>query len=231
MSSRPRIAIVGRFTEHASAIRYAGVVSARRLLESVWAAGGEPLTFLPVENPDWAQRLDGIAGVLLAGGGDVNPARYGQTPETEELYGIDDLQDDNDFSLAKYALENGVPTLAICRGFQIVNVVRGGTLVQHMPKDHRHHLHQITLGDGAENIGLSQLTLEASCYHHQALDQLGQGLQVLARSAEGNVEAVRIDAANWAFGVQWHPEDNSDSDAQQAELFARFIAEARNFSS
>ena len=223
---RPRIALVGRFTEHSSAIRSLGVVSSRRLLESVWNAGGEPITSLPVPNPDWNMRLEGIQGVLLAGGGDINPKWYGEEPNTEELYGIDDLQDENDFSIAKYALENDIPVLAICRGFQIVNVLRGGSLIQHMAKDHRHFMHAIHIDRDVEGLGLSKPDLEASCYHHQAIKNLGQGLEVLAKAAEGNIEAFKIEAKAWAYGVQWHPEDNSTTNQQQHELFSRFVMEA-----
>jgi putative glutamine amidotransferase len=224
--SRPKIAIVGRLTEHASAIRYSGVVSARRLLESVWNAGGDPITFLPVANPDWKTRLEGISGVLLAGGGDINPKWYGQEPTSDQLYGIDDLQDENDFSIAKYALDNGIPVLAICRGCQIVNVLKGGSLVQHMDKDHRHHVHTIHLERGATELGLSKPELEASCFHHQAIDKLGDDLEVLATASEGHAEAFKIKAKTWAFGVQWHPEDNADTNEQQHELFVKFVSEA-----
>jgi len=226
VSNRPRIALVGRFTEHASAIRSLGVVSSRRLLESIWNAGGEPITFLPVENPDWTSRLEGIDGVLLAGGGDIDPRRYGEEPSTEELYGVDVLQDENDFTIAEYALKNGLPVLAICRGFQLVNVLRGGTLVQHMEKDHRHFVHNIEIQSEVQELGLSKPVLEASCYHHQAVKDLGEGLEVLARSEEGHVEAVKIAAKAWSYGLQWHPEDNSATSQQQHELFVKFVSEA-----
>lgn len=81
MSVRPRIALIGRFTNTASALRYGGVVSSRALLESLWDAGADPVTLLPAAESDWKQRLQGYQGVLLAGGGDINPARYGQEPD------------------------------------------------------------------------------------------------------------------------------------------------------
>jgi putative glutamine amidotransferase len=163
---------------------------------------------------------------LLAGGGDINPKWYGQEPTSDQLYGIDDLQDENDFSIAKYALDNGIPVLAICRGCQIVNVLKGGSLVQHMDKDHRHHVHTIHLERGATELGLSKPELEASCFHHQAIDKLGDDLEVLATASEGHVEAFKIKAKTWAFGVQWHPEDNADTNEQQHELFVKFVSEA-----
>lgn len=228
MSERPRIAIVGRFTEAATAIRSLGVVSSRRLLESVWAAGGEPITFLPVPNPNWEERLQGFNGVLIPGGGDVNPKWYAEEPETDHLYGVDDLQDENDFSIAKYAFDNGLPVLAICRGFQLVNVLKGGSLVQHMQQDHRNHIHQITIEKDQEGLGLSNPTLESSCFHHQSIKTLGEGLEVLATANEGHVEAFKINAKAWSYGVQWHPEDNYKENPQQMELFNRFVMEAKN---
>jgi len=227
MVNRPRIAIVGRFTEAATAIRSHGVVSSRRLLEAVWTAGGEPITYLPVENPNWAERLEGIHGVLIPGGGDVNPKWYGEEPNTDELYGVDDLQDENDFSIAKYALDNGLPALAICRGFQLVNVLMGGSLVQHMDKDHRNFIHQITIEKDLEGLGLSKPTLESSCFHHQSIKKLGDGLEVLATASEGHVEALKIPSKAWAYGVQWHPEDNYRQNPQQLELFEKLVNEAR----
>ncbi len=227
MVNRPRIAIVGRFTEAATAIRSHGVVSSRRLLEAVWTAGGEPITYLPVENPNWAERLEGIKGVLIPGGGDVNPKWYGEEPNTDELYGVDDLQDENDFSIAKYAFDNGLPALAICRGFQLVNVLMGGSLVQHMDKDHRNFIHQITIDKDIEGLGLSQPTLESSCFHHQSIKKLGDGLEVLATASEGHVEAFKIPSKAWAYGVQWHPEDNYRQNPQQLELFEKLVNEAR----
>ena len=226
MATRPKIAIVGRFTDHASAIRSLGVVSARRLLEAVWAAGGEPITFLPVENPNWAERLQGIQGELIPGGGDIDPKWYGEEPDTEELYGVDDLQDENDFSIARYAFDNGIPVLAICRGFQLVNVLMGGSLVQHMDKDHRHHIHSVKIDKDSEGLGLTNPVLECSCFHHQAIKELGKGLEVLARAEEGHVEAFKIEAKAWSYGVQWHPEDNYTTNQQQMELFTKFVSES-----
>ncbi|MEY4391279.1 MAG: hypothetical protein RLZZ400_1022 [Actinomycetota bacterium] len=226
-SSRPRIALLGRLAEHTSATRREGLVTARMLAEAVWQAGGEPLTMLPVADSDWASRMDGIDGVLMPGGADLNPRLYGQEPESDELYGIDDLQDSADLSLTKWALEQKLPFLAICRGLQVVNVAYGGTLVQHMEQDHRHVISEIKMDSDVDRLGLSSNVLRSSCYHHQAIDRLGDGLRVIARADLGHVEAFAIDNGAWSYAVQWHPEDNAAQDAQQAELFARFIDECR----
>lgn len=214
---RPRIALLGRYTSSAAALRYAGVVSARALLQSVWDAGGDPVTLLPAEPSDWDERLAGFSGVLLVGGGDINPRRYGQEPH-ESVYDVDDVQDAADLSLAGFALERGIPTLAVCRGLHLVNVLRGGTLVQDMPVNHRHTTHDVQFR-GA--------TYACSCYHHQAVDTLGAGLQVAARAADGTVEALTADSPGWFTGVQWHPEDTAASDPMQAALFAELVTESR----
>ena len=226
---RPRIAILARFAENTSATRYAAVITARRLAEGVWAAGGEPLTFLPVAGSNWAERLEGIDGVLMPGGADINPASYGQSISSEHVYDVDDLADETDISLVKYALDKGIPVLAICRGLQITNVALGGSLVQHMDTPHQHHVAPVTIEKYVDELGLSSATVEASCYHHQIIDEVAPGLEVIGRSAEGYVEAVKIDSPAWAFGVQWHPEDNYDTNRPQAELFERFVAEAAAF--
>ena len=223
---RPRIAIVARFAESTSATRYEAIVTARRLAEGVWAAGGEPLTFLAVQDSNWAERLDGINGVLMPGGADVDPRNYGQDPISDELYGMDMMQDEVDISLIRHVLSVGLPMLAICRGLQITNVALGGTLTQHMEKPHLHHVAPVTVDSHSAELGLTDATVSASCYHHQAIDKLADGLTVIARAAEGHIEAVKIDSLGWAFGVQWHPEDNYDTERGQLEIFEQFVRAA-----
>jgi putative glutamine amidotransferase len=224
--TRPRIALLGRFAEGTTATRSGAIVTARLLAQAVWNAGGDPITLLPSGDHDWATRLAGFQGVLMPGGADIDPHLYGQEPASDELYGIDSVQDADDLSLTKWAIENQVPFLAICRGFQMVNVAFGGTLVQHMEKDHRHVVHQLKIDSDLERLGLTAEVVESSCYHHQAIDLLGTGLRVIARAELGHVEAFAIENGGWAYGVQWHPEDNAASDKHQAELFGRFVREA-----
>ncbi len=228
--TRPRIAILGRFTESASALRYRGLVSPRALLEAVWAAGGDPVTLLPGDSPDaldWTQRLAGFDGVLLAGGGDIDPARYGGDAEHESVYDVDRVQDEADLSLAEYCLTRGVPTLAVCRGLHVVNVLRGGTLIVDMPVHHRHVVQDVALGEGSDRLGIDDSQVTISCYHHQAVDRLGEGLQVVARAEDGTVEALLVDSPGWAVAVQWHPEDTWATDPRQVALLSRLVDEAR----
>jgi putative glutamine amidotransferase len=227
--TRPRIAVLGRFTESASALRYRGVVSARALLEAVWAAGGDPVTLLPGESPealDWPTRLAGFDGVLLAGGGDLDPCHYGGDSDHPSVYDVDAVQDTADLSLAAYCLENPIPTLAVCRGLHIVNVVRGGTLIVDMPVNHRHVVQEIELSGDARPLGIEGDRVAISCYHHQAIERLGDGMQVVARAADGTVEAVVVEAPAWMVGIQWHPEDTFATDPQQLELLGSFIRHA-----
>ena len=224
--SRPRIAVLGRFTERASALRYRGIVSSRALMDIVWAAGGDPVTLRPGAEPDaldWAARLAGFAGVLLPGGGDVHPARYGGDIDNDTVYDVDRVQDEADFSLARYCLANAVPMLAVCRGLHVLNVVLGGSLVVDMPSNHRHAVQRVDVRAGGDHLGLLEPTIEISCYHHQAIDRLGEGMTVVAFSDDGTVEAVRVDAAAWTAGVQWHPEDTWTEDDQQVQLLRTFI--------
>jgi len=224
---RPRIAILGRFAEHTSATRRQALVSAELLLESVWNAGGDPITLLPTEDSNWTERLQGFSAVLMPGGGDIDPNLYGQTQNTDEIYGVNNLQDRADLSLTRWAVENKVPFLAICRGMQMVNVAFGGTLVQHMEQDHRHVVSDITLDSDVDRLGLSVPIVTASCYHHQAIDKLGEGLRVIASAAQGHVEALAIDNGGWAYALQWHPEDNAHEDLHQAEIFSEFVRQAQ----
>lgn len=227
---RPKIAVPGRFTDNASALRYRGVVSARALLEGVWQAGGDPVTLLPATGEgasDWAARLAGFDGVLLPGGGDVIPARYGQPADHPSLYGMDEDQDETDFTLARYALENAIPMLAICRGLHVVNILHGGSLVIDMDVHHRHHLHTVELNDPTDHLGFGTPIVHSSCYHHQAVDRLGDGLTVLGRSEDGYVEAVQVAAPAWAAALQWHPEDTFFEDDVQLQPLRRLVNEAR----
>ncbi len=224
--SRPRIAVLGRFTERASALRYRGIVSSQALMDIVWASGGDPVTLRPGADPDaldWSARLAGFAGVLLPGGGDVHPDRYGGDSGNDTVYDVDLVQDEADFSLARYCLANAVPMLAVCRGMHVLNVVLGGSLVVDMPSNHRHAVQRVAVQAGADRLGIVEPTIEISCYHHQAVDRLGERMTVVARSDDGTVEAVVVDADAWTAGVQWHPEDTWSSDDQQVRLVRTFI--------
>lgn len=234
MGRSPIIAIPGRFTVSASALRYQGLVTARALSESVLRAGGEPATIHPwcpegtMSPEDAGRRLAFADAVLLPGGGDVAPHRYGQAAVSDEVYDIDDVQDEFDLAVARWALRSGVPLLAVCRGMQLVNVACGGTLEQHMRVQHRHVVHPVEAAAGSVLEMVAGGTVSASCHHHQRVLQLGAGLRAVAWAADGGIEAVERQRPNgWFLGVQWHPEDTAACDPAQHALFAALIAAAR----
>lgn len=232
---RPLIAIPARFSATTSALRYAAEVSARALIEAVWRAGGEPVGIHPADpaDADVTARLARFDGILLPGGGDLAPHRYGATETHTSVYDVDDLQDAFDLQVALRSLDLGIPLLAICRGLQVVNVALGGTLEQDMggpEHEHRHLVHPVTVRRGTlleRAVGVEKA--EASCYHHQRVDRLGTGLTVTARAADGTVEGLELPGApGWFTAVQWHPEDTAHEDGAQQGLFDALVEAARD---
>jgi putative glutamine amidotransferase len=230
---RPLIAVPGRFSDSASALRYKALVNAHALIKGVYDAGGEPVTMLPAAEPgtsedslyeEVAQRLAFADAVLLPGGGDMSAWRYGQETHAESDAG-DDLQDAFDLAIARYVVENQVPTLAICRGMQVLNVSLGGDLEQHLPTPHMNQIHTITLDATSSLTSSIARSPQVSCYHHQSVRNLGRGLVATAWAEDGTVEALELrDAGFWIHAVQWHPEDTVASDLGQQALLKEFIA-------
>ena len=178
--NRPRIAIPARLAESTSVTRYRAIVTAQKLAELVWDAGGEPLSLLPVKDEKWEARLEGIDGILMPGGADVDPQLYGQSHQSDELYGINSEQDHSDIALVHYALQSETALLTICRGTQIANVALGGTLVQHMDEPHLNKLSTIEFSNIETDLGLKAKSLLVSCFHHQSIDRLAEGISPLA---------------------------------------------------
>jgi putative glutamine amidotransferase len=228
---RPLIAVPARFSATTSALRYAAEVNARALIEAVWRAGGEPASIHPAAT-DVPARLARFDGVLLPGGGDLAPHRYGARAVHESVYDVDDTQDLFDLEVARHALDLGLPLLAVCRGLQVVNVALGGTLEQDMggpEREHRHLVHPVAVRRGTllEQATAAQ-KIEASCYHHQRVDRPGTGLTVTARAADGTVEGLELHGARgWFTAVQWHPEDTAHEDQAQQGLFDALVRAAR----
>lgn len=160
-----------------------------------------------------------IDALVLVGGGDVDPALYRQRPDPATS-GVDPRRDASELALLRAALAVDLPVLAVCRGMQLLDVELGGTLFQHVPDVVGHNGHQPARGCFAE----VEVTTEAgstvakivgekttvACSHHQAIDRLGDGLVVTARSADGIAEAVELPGARFVVGVQWHPEEHGD---------------------
>jgi putative glutamine amidotransferase len=180
--------------------------------------------------------LERFDGLMLIGGGDLDPASYGRPP-AEEVYGVNPRRDGFELALARAALARGMPTLAICRGHQVLNVALGGTLVQHIvPGDVPHGvpgvaggsmLHAVELQEGSRLAGvLGTSRAHISSQHHQAIEKLGDGLEAVAWADDGVIEAIELTGdKRWVIGVQWHPEDTAGSDPGQQRLFDAFVSE------
>jgi putative glutamine amidotransferase len=232
--SRPLIAIPGRFSKSASALRYEALVVARRLSAGVIAAGGEPLVVHPVAPlgevslEEVAERLSFADAILLPGGGDLDPASYGQSLASDHVYDVDVEQDAFDLAIAEWALNTGVPTLAICRGMQVVNVALGGTLEQHMETPHRNYVHEVSVQSGTQLNDIVGERIRSSCYHHQRLDELAPGLVATALASDGTVEGLeRPGSPGWFVAVQWHPEDTVTDDPLQLSLLRALVQAAQ----
>ncbi len=188
-----------------------------------------------------AELLAPFDGLLLAGGGDVDPARYGATGQHPAVYGLDAVRDEQELTLARAALDTGVPLLAICRGMQVLNVALGGSLHQHLPDlsgiDLHGHptglssvLHDVKVSEGSRlAAACGQEVLRCTSHHHQGVDRLAEGLVAVAWSGDGLVEAVELDdpAGRWVVGVQWHPEMTSADDPVQQAIFDGFAGVVR----
>jgi gamma-glutamyl-gamma-aminobutyrate hydrolase PuuD len=186
---------------------------------------------LPPAAPEVAEAvLDGLDGLLLAGGADVAPERYG-APRDPHTGPARPDRDEWELALARAALTRDLPVLAVCRGMQVLNVALGGDLVQHLPDLVGSDLHCPTVGaHGRHDVEVapeSRLALiigtgaEIATYHHQAVHRLGSGLTPVAWASDGVVEAVELDGRSWVLGVQWHPEAHAGD-----ELFAAFVRAA-----
>jgi gamma-glutamyl-gamma-aminobutyrate hydrolase PuuD len=187
-------------------------------VDAVVAAGGMPVALPAVEDPDAV--LDRVDALILIGGPDVDPSRYGAAPH-ESTRPASELRDGFEFALLDGAERRSMPVLAICRGVQVLNVLRKGTLHQHLPDVVGSWRHapapgrfgsvEIEIRDEtrlAEILGSGRLLVE--CSHHQAIDVLGEGLVVSARSDDGVVEGVEDPARHFMVGVQSHPEAGTD---------------------
>lgn len=201
-------------------------------------AGARPLLLPPAPDVQAEDLLAPFSGLLLAGGGDVEPARYGATEVHHSVYGVDHVRDEAELALVRAALGMGLPLLAICRGMQVLNVSFGGTLHQHLPDlqgmDLHGHptrqssvLHDVKVGpDTRVARACGREVLRCTSHHHQGVDRLGKGLVPVAWSGDGLVEAVEVAGTSWAVAVQWHPEMTAAEDSIQQALFdefARFV--------
>jgi len=197
------------------------VLLPRNYIDAVQQAGGLAVMLAPdrhlVADPDEALQL--IDGLVLAGGADIDPGSYGEHAHAETVGTVPE-RDRFEIALAAAAIEQDMPVLGICRGMQLINVARGGTLLQHLPDRFGHHEHRRVVGsfDGADHdVQLDSGTLAlrvvgearhaTKSHHHQGVDRLGEGLVVSGISAvDGLPEAIELPDRQFVLGVQWHPE-------------------------
>jgi putative glutamine amidotransferase len=206
--------------------------------DAVNRAGGIAVLLPPqsIDDAGVARILSGLDGIILTGGKDVDPARYGQAPHptTDEPRTDRDAFED---ALLRGAISRELPFLGICRGAQVLNVTLGGTLIQHLPDvvgSERYNLGEGRFNevpiDVMPHTGLAGLLgsgVSAKVYHHQAIDRLADGLTVSARSDDGIIQGVELAGVPFGLAVQWHPEESSDD----IRLFAGLIAAARSYAS
>ena len=208
-------------------------------MRAVEAGGGMPVVIPPLELDLVEPLLDRLDGICLSGGPDIDPVAYGEEPDAQLGPTEPDL-DRFELAIASAADRRGLPMLAICRGTQALNVVRGGTLIQHLP-DHqegpdaiphrqpnpgREPSHPVTIEPEsllAKTIGGDRV--DVNSFHHQAIDRLGGDLVVTARAVDGTIEAVEDPSRPFLIGVQWHAELLAARPEEQA-LFSAFASVA-----
>jgi len=202
------------------------VLVARAYCDAVQRAGGLALVLPPdpalVQDPD--EVLDLLDGLILAGGADIDPATYGARRHRRTGHSVPE-RDRFEIALARCALERDLPLLGICRGMQLLNVARGGTLIQHLPDTQGHEDHRRSPGsfdDADHDVRLAAGSLAARAagetvhrtksHHHQGVDRLGEGLRVTGWAVLDDLpEAIEDPTRSWALGVQWHPEVDEES--------------------
>ncbi|MFB7663137.1 gamma-glutamyl-gamma-aminobutyrate hydrolase family protein [Kitasatospora sp. NPDC056138] len=225
---RPLVGITGYLSEAAWGVwRQPAALIPQLYVDAVTRAGGTAVLLPPQSDgaTDLVARLDGL---LLAGGPDIGPARYGAEPHprTDPPH---ELRDAWELALLAAALDRDLPVLGVCRGLQLLNVAHGGDLIQHLPDrtgDDGHQIAPATYQQQAVTVRTdSRLgrilgsTAKVPCYHHQAVGRVGAGLDATAWSTDRSVEALERPDRRFVLGVQWHPE----ADPADLRLFEAFV--------
>jgi putative glutamine amidotransferase len=235
---RPRIGI----TAYASQARFGHwdiptTLIPQGYVDGVRLAGGLPVVLPPTpEGGESADEvLDGLDGLILSGGGDVDPELYGAPERHPETQPREEARDPFELALAEAARRRGLPTLGICRGMQVLNVLAGGTLHQHLgdqldlpthrPGPGRFGSHEVALSPGSASAAMLGDHVDVQSTHHQGIDRLGEGLIATGHSPDGLVEALEDPSQPFCVGVQWHPEEEPGSGG--APLFAGLVEAAR----
>jgi len=211
----------------------------RAYVLAVQQAGGIPVLLPPYLNGSTLDALwDRLAGLVLTGGGDVNPQRFSE-PRHDAVDGVSEARDVLELELAARAVRQGLPLLAICRGIQVLNVALGGSLHQHLPasypdsriahaqqapREYATHDVKVTVEDTKLGAVLGAPELRVNSLHHQSIKRLGRGLRDVAWAPDGVIEAVDMpEAPGLVMGVQWHPEDLVGRDPAARNLFTALV--------
>ncbi len=235
---RPEIALVAYHLRpgRVSWWRVGGYGLPENYVDAVRRAGGRAGLILPRDDRGPAELLDRFDGLLLVGGGDVDPSAYGG-PSHAESYGIEPDRDEIEIALLHEADRRRMPTLCICRGMQVLNVAFGGTLIQHLPADDRFIPHGVPSGEegvvhevkldprGRVAEACRADVVSVSSHHHQGVERSGPGLTATGWSPDGLVEALER-GGGWMVGAQWHPEESADRDPSQQGLFDELVRRA-----
>jgi putative glutamine amidotransferase len=201
-------------------------------VSAVERAGGRPFLIPPSED-GIDETLDALDGLLFSGGSDLDPELYDQQPH-DETSGVVRKRDRAELALLESALARDLPVLAVCRGSQVLNVARGGDLVQHLPdvvgdEKHKHTPgafadHDVVLEPGTRLASLLGERAPVKSHHHQGIGRVGAGLRVAAHAGDGSIEAVEDPSHRFALGVLWHPEAGDD-----LKLFEELVRSAREY--
>ncbi|MCL4504729.1 MAG: gamma-glutamyl-gamma-aminobutyrate hydrolase family protein [Chloroflexi bacterium] len=209
-------------------------------IESLIAAGGVPLLVpVTVDELELRALYESASGVLLAGGGDVDPAEYGEEKH-EKTGNIDRDRDHAEFLISRWAVADDKPIFGICRGIQSLNAALGGTLVQDIPSQwstalrHNGHydnaardevLHEVSIESGSRIEAIMEnRTVGVNSFHHQAVERPADGFVITSRATDGVIEGMEMPGKRFVVSVQWHPEEMSRIRADMLNLFVKFVS-------
>lgn len=224
----PLIGVTGMWSNRVHGLRFDGNAVAVQVLRSIVRAGGEPHALFAESPLDPAERVRRFDGIVVPGGSDLKPSTYGAEPHPRTTPADHEGQDEFEAAIIRAAIGCDVPLLAICRGFQLLNALAGGTLHQHLDDSgiHRDGLHDVEVTAGSRLhriVGADRISV--SSYHHQGIDAVGDGLRVTAVAPDGLVEGLEQPGAR-VVAIQWHPEDGAERVPREQALFDWVVAEA-----
>lgn len=247
---RPCIAIAGQWMKGRGKFpllyaRGVDVAGGRPLVISTFEIAAQEnipddVTLITGLDPYDASALERASGLVLPGGGDIDPEWYGceRHPRT---HNVSHRRDRFELTLLEAALERDMPVLAICHGMQLLNVYLGGTLDQHLADDAAHldhdrdmprsePVHKVSIEEGSKLArAVGRHSLDVNSHHHQGIAALGRGLERVAWTDDGVLEAVEAKDRSWVAGVQWHPEAMAPVDSRQRAMFEAFVGAARDY--